>query len=756
MAACWACCPCCEKCWLCCCLPCCLFCCPCCCKKKKHAYDKEAYVTAPLTIISEKKEVNGHLMSAPPDLWLTSKKEEQLEMMPLTAHVDGADNTLDSGSGFTAGTLSRRSSKSSSAHVRVPIPGDTTFISYKTSLQDYCQKVGWLAPVYTTQQMSGGYQSKVTFGGHTYDTGLSFASTKQDAEQKAAFLGLIGVNTLDNGTKYAGDSCISVPSPGDASFISYKCSLHDFCQQCNILPPRFSTSRHDSGYTSSVTVGSHTFNMPGRIGNSQEAEQKAAYIALLGLCMTDSKAVYHPEACFTVPGPADQNFISFKSSLHDFCQRYKLPPPQYITNQGSNGYSAKLKFGGLFFQSSDYFTSRLEAEQHAAFEALQGLGLLESSVDFVAVAENQQVNGGHGGSFVAVGSIGGTLPSNYSRHSSRPASRPASKPGSRQPSRPSSRPGSRQGSQTHLNDVDTNYLASTATYDVPRRDPAYTMGQRSYSSGGGFAGQPQPRSATMDANATHYATVGRSGNTTPRSNAYPGYNEGDTYNHVNSNTMNSTSSANNRYNSTNTAAYNTTNTAAYNTNNTAAYNANNSSLYNANNTAAFNGNNSASYNTDTSAAYNMAPLIQPSATGGLYSTPSTPGGTLPRNGTLPRGRTQSYDTSQDYKSDNNASTFSYSMTYEQHTTTTGKGGASTLPRKQMAIPGATVYNDLANQMSPTRRAYGSAQNITRDTTDARSPMRSSTSHPALTDLEMEMAGLEGLIKDLNGITTRVV
>ena len=87
-------------------------------------------------------------------------------------------------------------------------------------------------------------------------------------------------------------------------------------------------------------------------------------------------------ACFTVPGPGDASFISFKSSLHDFCQRYKLPPPQYITTQMPQGYSAKLKFGGLFFQSSDYFTTRLESEQHAAFEALQGLGLLESGTRF--------------------------------------------------------------------------------------------------------------------------------------------------------------------------------------------------------------------------------------------------------------------------------------------------------------------------------------------------------------------------------------
>ena len=47
---------------------------------------------------------------------------------------------------------------------------------------------------------------------------------------------------------------IAVPTAGDASFISYKCSLHDFCQQCNILPPRFSTSGNDTGFSSSVSL----------------------------------------------------------------------------------------------------------------------------------------------------------------------------------------------------------------------------------------------------------------------------------------------------------------------------------------------------------------------------------------------------------------------------------------------------------------------------------------------------------------------
>lgn len=606
-------------------------------------------------------------MGAPPDLWMTSKRDN-VELMPLTANAD-ADY---SGAGSVVASLSRQTSKSSVTNVKVPVPGDTTFISYKTSLHDYCQKVGWLAPIYQTNQSQSGCQSKVSFAGFAYGSGNEYGTSNQDAEQRAAHAALCGLGVLDAGTKFVPDANIAVPGPGDASFISYKCSLHDFCQQCNILPPRFSTSSHENGHSSSVQVGSHTFNMQHRVRSSQEAEQKVASIALQGLCMTDSQAGYHPESCFTVPGPGDPNFVSFKSSLHDFCQRYKLPPPQYITNQGTQGFSAKLKFGGLFFQSSDYFTTRLEAEQHAAFEALQGLGLLESCVEFGAALDanltagpSGGVNLTHGSGMITVGTMGGTLPSTYS--SSRQGSRAGSRPPSRPGSRPPSRPGSRQGSQNHLNQYGTStssysnsnstsygasgvsYGGGTSTfvggtsglYATPQRDAAPspgptaapTIGPRSYSSGSGFQ--------------NHYSTGGTSGYA-----SNTGYNEG--------------------------------------------------------------------------------------------SHTSTP---LPSNGTLPRSRSKSVEQNQEYNisgaGGGGTSTFSYSLSY-QHTT-----ASSTLPRKPPPqMLGNSAYSQYVGRSST--RGYGSAQNVSTDYDSL--PSYRSASHPALTDLEMEMAGLEGLIKDLNGIT----
>jgi dsRNA-specific ribonuclease len=103
------------------------------------------------------------------------------------------------------GSLSRRTSKSSDAAIKVPIPGDVTFISYKTSLQDYCQKVGWLAPVYSTTQFDDGFHSKVTFGGSTFDSGSEFGVSRQEAEQRAAHIALIGLGCLDTNKQFGND-----------------------------------------------------------------------------------------------------------------------------------------------------------------------------------------------------------------------------------------------------------------------------------------------------------------------------------------------------------------------------------------------------------------------------------------------------------------------------------------------------------------------------------------------------------------------
>lgn len=90
-------------------------------------------------------------------------------------------------------------------NIKVPIPGNTTFISYKTSLQDYCTKVGWMPPVYNTSAYGTlGHISKVSFGGNTFGETNVSSVTKQEAEQRAAYYALCALGVI-NDQDYKGD-----------------------------------------------------------------------------------------------------------------------------------------------------------------------------------------------------------------------------------------------------------------------------------------------------------------------------------------------------------------------------------------------------------------------------------------------------------------------------------------------------------------------------------------------------------------------
>ena len=332
-------------------------------------------------------------------------------------------------------------------------------------------------------------------------------------------------------------------------------------------------------------------------------------------------------ACFTVPGPGDDNFVSFKSSLHDFCQRYKLPPPQYITNQGPQGYSAKLKFGGLFFQSSNHFQVRIEAEQHAAFEALQGLGLLESHVKFEsrrdAEAQGRPSSSlSHGSGIVTLGTVGGGS-GGY---------------GSRQGSRQGSMSNISNHSNAHSNAYNASsnaYNASSSYQQTTSIDGAMSggmgatnpgLGSRSYSSNSGFEGHHSVQdrynvggSATLGHGATANMSAGGYGMANQSYGGAGGINE-------------SYSSSSSSYNAGAASA-------------------------NAYNAGAASANTSAVYRTQTSA--------QPA--GGLNTSYQITSTSSPRHVALERG----------YESDTGGtSTFSYSLSYESHTTTEGPQGTT--------------------------------------------------------------------------------
>ena len=92
--------------------------------------------------------------------------------------------------------------------VRVAVPGDATFISYKTSLNDYCHKTGWLQPHYNTFQEEGGCIGNVVCGGHQYGGAGDLAASKQESEQRAAFTAMQGIGLLPASAKFGADGML--------------------------------------------------------------------------------------------------------------------------------------------------------------------------------------------------------------------------------------------------------------------------------------------------------------------------------------------------------------------------------------------------------------------------------------------------------------------------------------------------------------------------------------------------------------------
>ena len=85
---------------------------------------------------------------------------------------------------------------------------------------------------------------------------------------------------------------------------------------------------------------------------------------------------------FVAAIPGNPNFISFKNSLQECCQKQQLPVPSYTTWKNSFGYSGKVEVANNTFKSNGVQGERKEAEQGAAYAALIALGLIDASVKF--------------------------------------------------------------------------------------------------------------------------------------------------------------------------------------------------------------------------------------------------------------------------------------------------------------------------------------------------------------------------------------
>ena len=80
----------------------------------------------------------------------------------------------------------------------------------------------------------------------------------------------------------------------------------------------------------------------------------------------------------------DQNFISYKNSLQEYCQKIHKPVPQYTVMKVDVGYSATVVVDGVTYSCQMSQRERKFAEVGAAFEALKGLGFIDAGAAYSA------------------------------------------------------------------------------------------------------------------------------------------------------------------------------------------------------------------------------------------------------------------------------------------------------------------------------------------------------------------------------------
>lgn len=85
---------------------------------------------------------------------------------------------------------------------------------------------------------------------------------------------------------------------------------------------------------------------------------------------------------FLVALEGDKQFISYKNSLQEYCQKLHKPVPQYTVTKVDVGYSASVVVDGVTYSCQTSQRERKFAELGAAFEALKGLGFIDASATF--------------------------------------------------------------------------------------------------------------------------------------------------------------------------------------------------------------------------------------------------------------------------------------------------------------------------------------------------------------------------------------
>lgn len=182
-------------------------------------------------------------------------------------------------------------------------------------------------------------------------------------------------------------SVVKAAIPGNPNFISFKNSLQECCQKQQLPVPSYTTWKNSFGYSGKVEVANNTFKSNGVQGERKEAEQGAAYAALIALGLIDASVKFDVKTAAVVKRPAIDNSnvldsagkriklettstltTSYKSRLNEFCQKFRLSIPSYDTEKVENGkgFLTTVVFNKKVYQSDGPQPTKKQSEQNAA------------------------------------------------------------------------------------------------------------------------------------------------------------------------------------------------------------------------------------------------------------------------------------------------------------------------------------------------------------------------------------------------------
>ncbi|XP_078375877.1 uncharacterized protein LOC144659327 isoform X2 [Oculina patagonica] len=168
--------------------------------------------------------------------------------------------------------------------------------------------------------------------------------------------------------------------------LSFKNILQERAQKMGLALPQYETTPEGSGFVCTVTFNGQHFKSEGISSNKKIAQQNAASLAIKQFNLEQGTDGSSPilkndvpkeiQGSTATPEKFDAT-MSYKNLFQENCQQRGNKPPAYSTTWNGSGFISFVQFGDKTVSSRVPCTTKKQAEQLAAREALLAIGVTD-------------------------------------------------------------------------------------------------------------------------------------------------------------------------------------------------------------------------------------------------------------------------------------------------------------------------------------------------------------------------------------------